>query len=110
MRVFLAVAALVAALLTPISFAEPSPDPALAAADRLVAAMGGAEAWSKARRLRIRATHWEAEYEAPYDNLILMSLDEPRMRFEADSPTMNRRRAVATARAGASARSVRSDQ
>jgi hypothetical protein len=94
MRVLLAVAALVAALLTPISSAEPNTDPARAAADRLVAAMGGAEAWSKARGLRIRAQHWETANEAPYDNLILMSLDEPRMRFEADSAVMGSRRAI----------------
>lgn len=75
--------------------ADPGPDPARAAADRLVAAMGGAEAWSRARGLVIRARHWEAQYEAPYDNLIQMSLDEPRMRFEGDSATMKRRRAVA---------------
>lgn len=69
-------------------------DPARTAADRLVAAMGGAEAWSRARGLVIRARHWEADLEAPYDNLIRMSFDEPRMRFEGDSATMKRRRAV----------------
>lgn len=71
-----------------------APDPGRAAADRLVAAMGGAEPWSRAHGLVIRARHWEAQFEAPYDNLIQMSLDEPRMRFEGDSTTMKRRRAV----------------
>lgn len=96
MRVFLlAVAAIVAAFASLASVAEPNSDPGRVAADRLVAAMGGVDAWSNAHGLRIRAKHWEADTPVPYDNLILMSLDEPRMRFEADSATMKRRRAVA---------------
>ncbi len=96
MRVLLAIAAFFAALnLSTPSLAEPNSDPGRAAADRLVAAMGGAEAWSKARGLRIHAKHWETENAAPYDNLILMSLDEPKMRFEAESATMKRYRAIA---------------
>lgn len=71
-----------------------SADPAGEAADRLVAAMGGPEAWSKARGLVIRARHWESDLPAPYNNLIQMALDAPRMRFEGDSETMKRRRAV----------------
>jgi hypothetical protein len=74
------------------SFAEP--DAARVAADRLVAAMGGEAPWSTARSLTIRARHWEAEYDQPYMNLIVMALDEPRMRFEGDGAGMKRRRAV----------------
>lgn len=94
MRVILA--ALSALLLAsfPTALAEPDADPARAAADRLVAAMGGAEAWSRALGLVIRARHWEAQLEAPYENLIQMALDEPRMRFEGHNATMKRRRAV----------------
>lgn len=77
-----------------IAAPDPKSDPGRAAADRLVAAMGGAEAWGRAHGLVIRARHWEAQFDAPYDNLIQMSLDEPRMRFEGDSATMKRRRAV----------------
>lgn len=88
-----ALAALFLAL-SPAAFAEPIADQARATADRLVVAMGGAQAWSSARGLVIRARHWEQQLDAPYDNLIQMSLDEPRMRFEGDSPTMKRRRAV----------------
>lgn len=73
-------------------------DPARAAADRLVAAMGGAEAWRRARGLRIAARHFESDEPEPYDNLILMALDEPRMRFEGRSGVMNRIRAVANGR------------
>lgn len=93
MRVILSALAALFLSLSPAQ-AEPSADPARAAADRLVAAMGGAEAWSRAHGLIIRARHWEQQLDAPYDNLIQMSLDEPRMRFEGDSPTMKRRRAV----------------
>lgn len=79
------------------AMAQPCPDsdPGRAAADRLVAAMGGAAAWGRAHGLVIRAQHWEAQFDAPYDTLIQMSLDQPLMRFEGDSATMKRRRAVA---------------
>ena len=65
-----------------------------ALAGRLVAAMGGREAWSAARGLTIRATHYEAAYAAPYENALHIDLDAPRMRFEGRSATMNRIRAV----------------
>lgn len=92
MRVILAAFGALLLLMSPIAAADS--DSGREAADRLVAAMGGAEAWSKARGLVMRAVHWEADLEAPYDNLIQMSLDEPRMRFEGDSAVMKRRRAV----------------
>ena len=92
MRVILAAFWALLFLFCPTAVADS--DPGREAADRLVAAMGGAEAWSEAHGLVIRAQHWEAELDAPYDNLIQMSLDEPRMRFEGDSSTMKRRRAV----------------
>jgi hypothetical protein len=92
MRVILAAFGALLLLVSPLAAADS--DPGRAAADRLVAAMGGAEAWSRARGLIIRARHWEAGLDAPYDNLIQMSLDEPRMRFEGDNATMKRRRAV----------------
>jgi hypothetical protein len=92
MRVILAALSAALVLIFPVSSAQT--DPAQAAADRLVAAMGGVEAWSIARGLVIRARHWEADLALPYDNLIQMVLDEPRMRFEGDNATMKRRRAV----------------
>lgn len=92
MRVILAA---LSALFLSFSPAYADPDPGRAAADRLVAAMGGAEAWSQAHGLVIRARHWEQQLEAPYENLIQMSLDEPLMRFEGDNATMKRRRAIA---------------
>lgn len=94
MRVILTALAALFLAISPPAFAEPDADPARAAADRLVSAMGGADAWSRARGLVIRARHWEQPLDAPYENLIQMSLDEPLMRFEGDSPTMKRRRAV----------------
>ena len=94
MRVILAALSALLLALLPASFAETDADEARAVADRLVAAMGGAEAWSRAHGLVIRARHWEAQLDAPYENLIQMSLDEPRMRFEGDSATMKRRRAI----------------
>lgn len=92
MRVILAAIGAFFFLISPTAAADP--DAARKAAGHLVAAMGGAEAWSGARGLVIRARHWEADLDAPYDNLIQMSLDEPRMRFEGDNAVMKRRRAV----------------
>jgi hypothetical protein len=94
MRVILAALSALLLAVLPVSFAEPDADRGRAAAERLVAAMGGAEAWSSAHGLVIRARHWEAQFDAPYENLIQMSLDEPRMRFEGDSATVKSRRAV----------------
>jgi hypothetical protein len=92
MRVILAaLSALFLVIATP---ARAETDPGREAADRLVAAMGGAEAWSATRGLTIRARHWEAQFPEPYENLIRMSLEEPRMRFDGDNATMRRRRVV----------------
>lgn len=54
-------------------------------ADRLVTAMGGAEAWRRAKGLTIAATHFESDLEAPYDNVLAIDLETPRMRFEGKS-------------------------
>lgn len=73
--------------------ADPPTGDALAA--RLVAAMGGEVAWRKARGLRIAATHYESELAGPYDNVLAIALDAPRMRFEGRSAWgMRRVRAV----------------
>lgn len=95
MRVILAALSALFLSFISIAYAEADPDPGRAAADRLVAVMGGAEAWSGAHGLVIRARHWETAFDAPYENLIQMSLDEPRMRFEGDNATMKRRRVIA---------------
>lgn len=73
--------------------ADPPSGEALAA--RLVEAMGGAAAWRKARGLRIAATHYEPALAGPYDNVLAIALDAPRMRFEGRSAWgMRRIRAV----------------
>lgn len=73
--------------------ADPPSGEALAA--RLVEAMGGAAAWRRARGLRIAATHYEPDLAGPYDNVLAIALDAPRMRFEGRSAWgMRRIRAV----------------
>lgn len=73
--------------------ADPPTGAVLAA--RLVEAMGGSDAWRRARGLRIAATHYEPQLAGPYDNVLAIALDEPRMRFEGKSAWgMNRVRAV----------------
>ena len=65
MRVILAALCALLLSLTPAASAEADHDPARAAADRLVAAMGGDEAWSRVHGLVIRARHWETSVDAP---------------------------------------------
>jgi len=73
--------------------ADPPTGAVLAA--RLVEAMGGSDAWRRARGLRIAATHYEPQLAGPYDNVLAIALDEPRMRFEGKSAWgMRRVRAV----------------
>lgn len=78
--------------------AEPAVS-AEALAARLVQAMGGAAAWRRARGLIIAATHYEPQLAGPYDNVLAIALDDPRMRFEGRSAWgMRRTRAVVGAR------------
>ncbi len=78
--------------------AEPTAS-AEALAARLVDAMGGAAAWRRARGLIIAATHYEPQFAGPYDNVLAIALDEPRMRFEGRSAWgMRRTRAVVSDR------------
>jgi hypothetical protein len=67
--------------------ASPVVEPAAgrALADRLVAAMGGAEAWSRAKGLTIAGAHFESDLPGPYDNVLAIDLETPRMRFEGRS-------------------------
>ena len=82
-----------AALAAAPALAQAPPDGA-ALADRLVAAMGGRDAWLPLQGLSIRARHYETAQALPYDNALFIALAEPRMRFEGRSATMNRIRAV----------------
>jgi hypothetical protein len=62
--------------------------------ESLLRTMGGREAWAKTTALRVDATHYEADLAEPYENRILMSFEEPRIRIEAGNETMNRKRAI----------------
>lgn len=67
---------------------------ARAAAEQLVAAMGGREAWSRVRGLTIAARHYETDVPRPYRNLILMDLDRLRLRLSGWNEDMRRLRVV----------------
>ena len=65
-----------------------------ALAEQLVIAMGGREPWRAARGLSIEATHYEAVFAEPYENVLYIGLEEARMRFEGRNAKMRRIRAV----------------
>jgi hypothetical protein len=52
-------------------------------AERLLAAMGGRDAWKSVAGLRVAATHYQTDVAAPYSNVILNDFTRPRVRFEA---------------------------
>ncbi|MDX2143752.1 MAG: hypothetical protein SFV19_10385 [Rhodospirillaceae bacterium] len=54
-----------------------------AMAERLLAAMGGRDAWKGVAGLRVDATHHQTDQPAPYSNTIWNDFTRPRLRFEA---------------------------
>lgn len=65
-----------------------------ARAERLLAAMGGREAWAKVRWVKVEAVHDDLNIEQPYTNRIWNDFAQPRVRFEARNAKLDRRRAI----------------
>ena len=61
--------------------------------ERLLAAMGGRDAWARVQSYTIRATHYEAG-RAPYANTIWNDFARPAVRIEAKGPDLNAARAI----------------
>jgi hypothetical protein len=61
--------------------ADPSNERAMV--ERLLAAMGGRDAWKGVAGLRVAATHYQSELTASYNNTIWNDFTRPRVRFEA---------------------------
>jgi hypothetical protein len=62
--------------------------------DRLLAALGGREAWARASGYHVQATHYLADQSAPFANRIWLDFKTPRVRIESDMAGGARQRAM----------------
>jgi hypothetical protein len=62
--------------------------------DRLLAAIGGREAWAKASGYHVQATHYLADQETPFANRIWLDFKAPRVRIESDMAAGARQRSM----------------
>lgn len=60
----------------------------------LLKAMGGREAWTRAKFIYVEAKYEDLAVAAPYTNQTWNDLSQPRVRFEARNETMDRRHAI----------------
>lgn len=60
-------------------------------AERLLAAMGGREAWARVTFVHVEAVHDDLGVAAPYTNQIWNDLARPRVRFEAKNDAIDSR-------------------
>jgi hypothetical protein len=65
-----------------------------ARAERLLAAMGGRDAWAQVKFAYVEAVHDTVTLPAPYTNRIWNDFTAPRVRFEATNPQIDRRRVI----------------
>ena len=63
-------------------------------AERLLAAMGGREAWSRVKYLHVEAVHDDLGVPAPYTNRIWNDFTQPRVRFEARNAALDVRTGI----------------
>jgi hypothetical protein len=63
-------------------------------AERLLAAMGGREAWAQVTFLHVEAVHDDLGLAAPYTNRIWNDFARPRVRFEAKNAQLDSRSAI----------------
>jgi hypothetical protein len=87
----LALLGAVAALVPCVSAEE---DAGRARAERLLAAMGGREAWAKVKFIHVEAIHDDVRFRDSYTNKIWNDFSTPRVRFEAKSAEIDRRHAI----------------
>ncbi len=63
-------------------------------AERLLAAMGGREAWAKVKFIHVEAVHDDLGLRDSYTNKIWNDFSAPRVRFEAKNAEIDRRHAL----------------
>jgi hypothetical protein len=89
-RIYLLLAACSLSLLSSAS-AETGPE----RAERLLAALGGREAWAKVNFVHVEAVHDQLNVRDPFTNRIWNDFSRPRVRFEARNDVLNSRRVIA---------------
>lgn len=97
LRRSLAIFTLVLALAPRFAPAEGSQatDPGAALAERLLAAMGGREAWSRVTFVHVEAIHDDLDLAEPFVNRIWNDFSEPRVRFWAGNEQFTNGRKIA---------------
>lgn len=65
-----------------------------ARAERLLAAMGGREAWAQVKFVHVEAIHDDVSLAEPFTNKIWNDFTAPRVRFEAKNAQIDRRRGI----------------
>jgi hypothetical protein len=66
-----------------------------ARAGRLLAAMGGREAWAQVKFMHVEAVHDDVVFAQPFTNRIWNDFTAPRLRLEAKNDQIDRRRGIA---------------
>lgn len=84
-----------AAVLSSSAQSPAPPETGPARAERLLAAMGGREAWVKVRWVHVHAVHDDLGIAQPFQNYIWNDFAAPRLRFESYNNNLDRRRVVA---------------
>jgi len=64
-------------------------------AERLLAALGGREAWAKITFVHVEAVHDQLNVRDPFTNKIWNDFSQPRVRIEAHNAALDRRRVIA---------------
>lgn len=72
-----------------------APDPATAVAEKLLAAMGGREAWLRVTFVHVEAIHDDLDLAEPFVNRIWNDFSEPRVRFWAGNDQFSNGRKIA---------------
>ncbi len=86
--------ALIGAVAAIVPFVSAEEDAGRARAERLLAAMGGREAWAKVKFIHVEAIHDDVGLRDSYTNKIWNDFSAPRVRFEAKNAEIDRRHAV----------------
>ncbi|MBS0659399.1 MAG: hypothetical protein JSR82_14250 [Verrucomicrobia bacterium] len=96
MRPLLFAALLLASQLVSTLTAQNSapPETGVARAERLLAAMGGRDAWARVRWVHVQAVHDDLDQAQPFNNYLWNDFSRLRLRFEAHNSTLDRCRVV----------------
>jgi hypothetical protein len=93
LMIFLALAVCARAQAPAVAAAKPT-ETGPERAERLLAAMGGREAWARVTFAHVVAVHDDLALATPYTNQIWNDFTQPRVRFEAKNETIDSRNGI----------------